>query len=95
MRHTITLLGLPWTTVFVHIHQRNTLLLDERICLELIFKCRKSEKIHYIPASLLMPSLPATTQELAHSPHTNLSFPSLVHPDFEAATASTAGGLFA
>jgi hypothetical protein len=47
------------------------------------------------PASLFMPSLPATTQELLHSPHTNLSFPSLVHPHFEAATASIAGGLFA
>ena len=42
-----------------------------------------------------MPSRPATTQELLHSPQTNLSLPSFIQPHFAAATASIAGGLLA
>jgi len=48
-----------------------------------------------LPASRPSPSLPTTTQDALHSPQTKRSFPSFIHPHFEAATASIAGGLLA
>lgn len=42
-----------------------------------------------------MPCVLATTHETPQIAHTSLSFPSLTHPHFDAATASTAGALFA
>jgi hypothetical protein len=49
----------------------------------------------YSPASLVMPSLEATTHEASQKAHTRRSLPSLVHPHLAAATASISGGLFA
>jgi len=48
-----------------------------------------------LPASRPSPSLPTATQDALHSPQTKRSFPSFIHPHFEAATASIAGGLLA
>jgi hypothetical protein len=47
------------------------------------------------PASLAMPSLPASIHAAPQSSHTSLSFPSLTHPHRDAETASIACGLFA
>ena len=51
--------------------------------------------LSYVPASLLMPSFPATTHEALQMPHTSLSFPSFTHPHLDAATASITVGLLA
>lgn len=45
-----------------------------------------------IPASLLIPSLPATTHEEAHIVQTKRSFPSFVQPHRAAAAESMASG---
>jgi hypothetical protein len=51
--------------------------------------------INVFAASLFIPSLPATTHETLQTPQTSLSFPSLIQPHLDAATASMAAGLFA
>ena len=48
-----------------------------------------------LPASLFKPSRPTTTQEALQRPQTRRSFPSLIQPHFEAATASMEEGLLA
>jgi hypothetical protein len=47
----------------------------------------------FLPASLFMPSLLATTHDTLQMPQTSLSFPSLIQPHLAAATASRASGL--
>lgn len=50
--------------------------------------------IKALAASLLIPSLPAKTQEAPQKPQTSRSFPSFVHPHLAAATGSILDGLF-
>lgn len=57
--------------------------------------CARCFSTRAFAASLLIPSLPATTHEMSHIPHTNRSFPSFIQPHRAAATASIADGLFA
>ena len=51
--------------------------------------------ITYLPASVFIPWVDATTQEFLHTPQNNLSRPSFTHPHFAAATASILEGLLA
>ena len=93
---TIALSSLPRTTILVHLHQRHTLFLNQRICYNAnIQQPSPKHEPTFLPASLLMPSLPTTTQEASQIPQRNLSLSSFSHPHFDAATASIAAGLLA
>ena len=46
----------------------------------------------YLPASLVIPSRGASTQDALHIVQDNLSFPSLIQPALDAATASIEDG---
>ncbi len=74
----------------------------EARCFAIRVFAKKDHQLHIatrtrlnLPASRPNPSLPTATQDALHSPQTKRSFPLFIHPHFEAATASIAGGLLA
>ncbi len=82
--------------MFVCFDERNTLLLDK--CIPFWYEVNThiiEYRRVYSPASRDIPSRPATTQEAPHIEHKRRSFPSLIHPHLDAATASICSGLFA
>lgn len=93
--HTVTLPRFPWASILMHVNQGSSLLLDQGVCYQAVSQLKPTFGHPYIPASLLIPSLPPTTHEISHIPHTRRSFPLLIQPHFAAATASIAGGLLA
>lgn len=96
-RLTFALLRSPRTTIFVFIHKIGANLLNECGCCGLTNSSVQAYLAipAYIPASLFMPLVFATTQDTPQIPQINLSFPSFTHPHFAAATASIAAGLVA
>ena len=93
---TITLSCSPRTTEFVGFHQGNALFFNQDICFRNWRLAHAAFcSLPSLPASLFKPSRPATTQEALQRPQTRRSFPSLIQPHFEAATASMEGGLLA
>lgn len=93
---TITLTCSPRTAEFVRFHQGNALFFNQDICFRnWILAHAAFCSLPPLPASLFKPSRPTTTQEALQRPQTRRSFPSLIQPHFEAATASIAEGLLA
>ena len=93
---TVALSCSPRTAEFVRFHQGNALFFNQDIC----FRNRRLAHAAFcslpsLPASLFKPSRPTTTQEALQRPQMSRSFPSLIQPHFEAATASIVEGLLA